>query len=95
MKLSFHRNAAARAARVPFETAMHAAIRRFQHTDGSMLAAAEVYAAYGFPIFPCGPDDEPLITDHLKRATTDTAVIRQWWTLWPDAQIGMPQEHLL
>jgi hypothetical protein len=86
--------AAARAARVPFKTAAWAAVKRFERT-GSLIDSALMYCACGYPIFPVDPDDrKPLITDPLKRATTDERVIRQWWTIWPYAEVGIAQAEL-
>lgn len=33
--------------------------------------------------------DAQLLPNGLKNATTDSGVIRVWWTLWPDANIGI------
>lgn len=33
--------------------------------------------------------DRQLLPNGLKSATTDPAVIRVWWSLWPDANIGI------
>jgi hypothetical protein len=82
---------AARAMRPPLEVAMWAAIKRKEIT-GRMVDAALIYAACGYPIFPCGPDDKPLFAGGPKRATTDEAIVRAWWTLFPHAQIGLPNE---
>lgn len=55
-----------------------------------VLAAALEYAARGKPVFPCGPTKRPLTQTGFKSATTDSAIIEEWWTRWPDALIGMP-----
>jgi hypothetical protein len=54
------------------------------------LQAALAYAAKGKPVFPCGINKKPLVAGGFKSATTDPAQIREWWTKWPDASIGMP-----
>jgi len=52
------------------------------------------YAGQGLPVFPCigtGPARKrPYPPNGFHAATTDTAIIRAWWALWPDALIGMP-----
>lgn len=35
------------------------------------------------------PAKHPRILDPLKRATTDEAQLRQWWEMWPEANIGV------
>jgi len=55
-----------------------------------MLAAALAYAQLGWRVFPVkARSKQPLIQEWQKRATTDEATIRQWWSKWPDANIGM------
>jgi hypothetical protein len=71
-----------------------------------MLNAALEYAKKGKPVFPlhgllngqctCGKDcgnnrsKHPRILGGFKNATVDEAKIREWWNLWPDANIGVP-----
>jgi len=56
-----------------------------------LLDAALAYAARGWPVFPCKPrGKEPLTPHGFKDATTDEVVIRDWWSRWPDANIGIP-----
>ena len=59
-----------------------------------MIRAARTYSKpNGFrpslPIFPVGKDKRPLIPEWQNQATPDWNHIRQWWTQWPDANIGM------
>ena len=45
-----------------------------------VLGQALAYAAAGWPVFPCKPDQKAPDTAHgFKDATTDPAVIREWW----------------
>jgi bifunctional DNA primase/polymerase-like protein/AAA domain-containing protein/primase-like protein len=70
-----------------------------------ILLAALAYAHRGWPIFPvhsvrdgqcsCDRPNCPSIGKHprtvlgLKDATTDHLVIREWWSRWPDANVGV------
>ena len=54
----------------------------------AMLDAALRYAAAGLPVFPCRPDKKPLVAWRTE-ASTDEARVREWWTRWPDAMIGL------
>jgi hypothetical protein len=64
--------------------------------------AALRYAAAGWPVFPCRPDNPrcphvekcrvcktPLTGHGFQDATTDPAVIRAWWARWPGANVGI------
>ena len=59
--------------------------------DPPILASALQYAARGWSVFPCHPQDKrPVIENGLHGgATTDPAQIRAWWTEWPGAMIGV------
>ena len=56
--------------------------------------AATIYAAAGWPVFPCEPGGKaPLgrLAPHgFKDATTDPGITRRWWTSEPEANIGAP-----
>jgi len=63
----------------------------------TMLEHALALAARGWSVFPCHPGTkQPLVKSDvageggLKLATTDEALIRSWWTRWPQAMIGLP-----
>jgi hypothetical protein len=50
------------------------------HSVAELLGQALAYAAAGWPVFPCKPDQKAPDTAHgFKDATTDPAVIRRWW----------------
>ena len=66
---------------------------------------ALAYARRGWPVLPlhtptprgcsCGRDDCPSVGKHPRTrhgaldATTDDALVRHWWTVWPEANIGL------
>ena len=55
-----------------------------------MLEYALRYAALGWAIFPCRPNDKRPATPHgCLDATTDADQIREWWTKIPDLNIGL------
>jgi hypothetical protein len=68
-----------------------------------MLKHALDYAARGWPVVPlhtpidgcscgttCGsPGKHPRTAHGLKDASADPATIRQWWTRWPAANVGL------
>lgn len=55
------------------------------------LVAAIEYAALGFRILPVSSGDKsiPKVDDWRERATSDMAQLIEWWTTWPDANIGV------
>lgn len=40
-------------------------------------------------VFPCKIDKTPYTQHGCKDATTDPAIIRKWWQIWPEAQVGI------
>jgi len=74
--------------------------------EPDLKAEALGYANNGIPVFPlnwpigetcsCGKQDcpspgkHPLTPHGFKDATTDPELVKDWWTQWPDANIGMP-----
>lgn len=72
-------------------------------TEVSQLDAALGFARRGWPVFPCRRANKaPLIgrdrdrdgkpihgTGGVSKATTDETVIRDWWSRWPLAMIGV------
>ena len=58
-----------------------------------MMEYALRYAADGFAVFPCRPGDKQplgsLVPNGCLDATTDAETIKRWWTICPDANIGM------
>lgn len=52
--------------------------------------AALQYAKIGLAVFPLIPrEKKPLTENGFKNATTDPAQIENWWTIHPDANIGI------
>ena len=59
-------------------------------TDNTMMKAALGYAALDMYVFPLIPrDKKPLTTNGFKDASKDRKQIQEWWTRWPDANIGI------
>jgi hypothetical protein len=56
----------------------------------TMLHAAASLSLSGVPIFPVKADKSPHITSWQQKATTDQAMVKQWWTKWPKANMAMP-----
>ncbi|MBC8737570.1 hypothetical protein F6X40_12240 [Paraburkholderia sp. UCT31] len=62
-------------------------LRPNQHS--TMLNAALEAAAEGLSVFPVHPKGKtPLIEQWQHKATRDTQTIREWWKLYPAANIG-------
>lgn len=54
------------------------------------MASALEYAAHGWRVFPCKAlGKRPLTSMGFKEATTSAQIIADWWTQWPDANIGI------
>jgi hypothetical protein len=62
----------------------------------SMLDAALEHKRRGLKIFPLalGQKGQPLVKAWQLQATSDEARIREFWTRWPDANIGIHAENL-
>lgn len=69
------------------------------HVSPPMLRHALSYAAYGWAVFPCSPNDkQPLVPKSsapgvrdggLYLASSDTDQIARWWSTRPHAMIGL------
>jgi len=55
-----------------------------------MIAAVLQMARDGLLVFPCGGNKQPLTPHGFKDASSDESIIREWWSRWPDAGIGIP-----
>ena len=56
---------------------------------GILLAASLGYARRGWRVFPVS-GKRPLTEHGFKDASKDEAILRGWWTRWPEAGIGVP-----
>lgn len=56
------------------------------------LALALAYAEAGLPVFPCRANGSkaPHTKNGFHSATTDAQQLRDWWSEWPDALVGLP-----
>ena len=52
--------------------------------------AALLWAAAGYPVFPCSTRKSPLTPRGYLDATTDVGTIMRWWRAHPDALMGLP-----
>ncbi|SFU49397.1 Bifunctional DNA primase/polymerase, N-terminal [Nitrosomonas eutropha] len=68
-----------------------AAIVEIRPSDLSELGKyALKYAELGWHVFPCKENTkEPIQTNGFKLATTDIQQIKDWWTKYPNANIGL------
>lgn len=56
--------------------------------------SAVYYASIGWPVFPLVPGGKAPLTSHgLHDASTDVIVVAEWWSRWPEANIGAPTGH--
>ena len=55
---------------------------------GDLLAAALAYALAGLPVLPLD-GKVPRTSNGLTGASTDPAVVAEWWRRWPTANIGI------
>ena len=54
------------------------------------LKAALYYLSLGFSVIPVSQDKKPLIDwKRYQEELPTEAVIRRWWSNWPDANIGL------
>ena len=60
-----------------------------------MLEAALSYVAEGFAVFPVKPDKTPLTKHGLKDATRIQIGVKEYWTKWPEAGIGLVTDGLV
>lgn len=59
-------------------------------SNNPRLDAALGYAARGWPVLPLRAGQKvPLTTNGLHDASTNPAVVRDWWSRWPDANVGV------
>ncbi len=59
-------------------------------SETSLKQAAINYARLGFRIFPLKDREKtPRIKSWPNQATTDADKIAKWWSMWPDANIGL------
>jgi hypothetical protein len=57
-------------------------------TTAGALEAALAYASAGFAVLPLD-GKKARIKDWPARASTDVAVVAEWWRRWPDANVGI------
>lgn len=74
--------------------ALKAKIDEHDQTPPQFGAAAAIYAAWGWPVFPLRPGQKVPATPHgFKDATTDVDRIRAYWERVPNANIGIATGH--
>ena len=55
-----------------------------------LTGALQLASEYGFRVHPLVPQQKrPLLTGWPELATTDEATITEWWTTWPNANVGI------
>jgi hypothetical protein len=66
-------------------------IHQLQSAPPRLAEAAQLYASWGWEVFPLYPGEKTPLTRHgFKDATADPEQVRVWWTSWPSANIGLP-----
>ena len=60
-----------------------------------MIEAALDYIKEGFKVFPVKLDKKPLTEHGLKDATQTQQGVKEYWTKWPDAGIGIVTDNLV
>lgn len=67
-------------------------MRKMENRQVNELSeAALIYIKNGIPVFPLQPRGKTPLTPHgFKDATTNENQIREWWSQWPDGNIGRP-----
>jgi hypothetical protein len=61
-----------------------------QAASSELLEAAVGYTERGWAIFPCRPRRKKPLTAHgFHDASVSATVVREWWTAWPAANIGV------
>lgn len=61
-----------------------------QHVNNQSLRFAALwYTAQGFRVFPVHPGAKTPLVSWSLEATTDWRKVREWWTRWPNANIGL------
>lgn len=59
-------------------------------TNSNMVRGALGNARMGWPVIPLEPGGKrPLLSDWPKKASTDPRRISEWWSRWPNANIGV------
>jgi P4 family phage/plasmid primase-like protien len=59
--------------------------------ENLFLTTALNLARKGISVFPCWPGNKKPITKHgFKDATPDEKTIREWWGIYPDANVAVP-----
>lgn len=57
--------------------------------ENDVLSAALKYASWGWPVLPLKRDKSPYTPNGRDDAKTDPYAIKHWWTIWPDAGVGI------
>ena len=61
----------------------------------TMIEAALEYIKEGFKVFPVRLDKKPLTEHGLKDATQTQQGVKEYWTKWPDAGIGIVTDNII